>query len=66
VKRIDRDNILQASLWGMRAAYRACAFRRLGADRRQHRAEAVSLQGAGVVGGDGLSLSVARRRSSPR
>src|SRR6476619_4073811 len=22
VKRIDRDNILQASLWGMRAAYR--------------------------------------------
>ncbi len=25
VKRIDRDNILQASLWGMRAAYRAAA-----------------------------------------
>jgi len=60
VRRIDRDNILQASLWGMRAAYR-----RLGVPvgaalidgnivprRFPCRARA-------VVGGDGLSLSVA-------
>ena len=38
VRRIDRDNILQASLWGMRAAYRRLARAGgLGSDRRQHR-----------------------------
>ena len=60
VKRIDRDNILQASLWGMRAAYR----------RLQVPAGAALIDGnliprrfpckaRAVVGGDGLSLSVA-------
>jgi ribonuclease HII len=60
VRRIDRDNILQASLWGMRAAYRALGVpvgsalidgniipRRFPGKARA------------VVGGDGLSLSVA-------
>ena len=47
VRRIDRDNILQASLWGMRMAYRGlgvpagCA-----ADRRQYHSEALPLPGA--------------------
>ena len=60
VKRIDRDNILQASLWGMRAAYR----------RLRVPAGAALIDGnivpkrfpckaRAVVGGDGLSLSVA-------
>jgi ribonuclease HII len=60
VRRIDRDNILQASLWGMRAAYRG-----LGVP-----AGAALIDGniiprrfpcpaRAVVGGDGLSLSVA-------
>lgn len=60
VRRIDRDNILQASLWGMRVAYRGLGVpgasalidgnivpRRFPAPARA------------VVGGDGLSLSVA-------
>jgi ribonuclease HII len=60
VRRIDRDNILQASLWGMRAAYRGLGVpigsalidgnivpRRFPCPARA------------VVGGDGLSLSVA-------
>ncbi|MEX2166740.1 MAG: ribonuclease HII [Methyloceanibacter sp.] len=60
VRRIDRDNILQASLWGMRLAYRALGVpvgsalidgniipRRFPSPARA------------VVGGDGLSLSVA-------
>lgn len=60
VRRIDRDNILQASLWGMRAAYRGLGLpvgaalidgniipRRFPAPARA------------IVGGDGLSLSVA-------
>lgn len=60
VRRIDRDNILQASLWGMRAAYRALGVpvgsalidgniipRRFPCPARA------------IVGGDGLSLSVA-------
>ena len=60
VKRIDRINILQASLWGMRAAYRGLGVpigaalidgniipRRFPAPARA------------IVGGDGLSLSVA-------
>ncbi len=60
VKRIDRINILQASLWGMRAAYRG-----LGVP-----AGAALIDGniiprrfpcpaRAIVGGDGLSLSVA-------
>jgi ribonuclease HII len=60
VKQIDRINILQASLWGMRAAYR----------RLRVPAGAAIIDGnilpkrfpckaSAVVGGDGLSLSVA-------
>lgn len=60
VRRIDRDNILQASLWGMRLAYRGLGVpagsalidgnlipRRFPSPARA------------IVGGDGLSLSVA-------
>jgi ribonuclease HII len=60
VSRIDRDNILQATLWGMRAAYR----------RLQIPAAAALIDGniaprrfpgkaRTVIGGDGLSLSIA-------
>jgi ribonuclease HII len=60
VRRIDRDNILQASLWGMRKAYRGLRVP-IGAaiidgnivPRR------FSCKARAVVGGDGLSLSVA-------
>jgi ribonuclease HII len=60
VRRIDRDNILQASLWGMRAAFRGL----------QVPAAAALIDGnmvpkrfpgkaRAVVGGDGISVSVA-------
>jgi len=60
VRRIDRDNILQASLWGMRAAYRGLGVP-IGAalidgniiPRR------FPCQARAIIGGDGLSLSVA-------
>lgn len=60
VRRIDRDNILQASLWGMRLAYRSLETPAVAAlidgnivpRRFPCRARA-------VVGGDGRSLSVA-------
>jgi ribonuclease HII len=60
VRRIDRDNILQASLWGMRLAFRglqvpvaaALIDGNLIPKRFPGKARA-------VVGGDGLSLSVA-------
>jgi ribonuclease HII len=60
VRRIDRDNILQASLWGMRAAYRGLGLP-MGAalidgniiPRR------FPCPARAIVGGDGLSLSVA-------
>jgi ribonuclease HII len=60
VRRIDRDNILQASLWGMRLAYRGLGIPAGAAlidgnicpRRFPCRARA-------VVGGDGLSLSIA-------
>jgi ribonuclease HII len=60
VKRIDRINILQASLWGMRAAYRGLGVP-IGAalidgniiPRR------FPCPARAIVGGDGLSLSVA-------
>jgi ribonuclease HII len=60
VRRIDRDNILQASLWGMRAAYRA-----LGAPMGAALIDGNILPkrfpcpARAIVGGDGLSLSVA-------
>lgn len=60
VARIDRDNILQASLWAMRQAYRAMERPAVAAlidgnicpKRFPCRAEA-------MIGGDGLSLSIA-------
>lgn len=60
VRRIDRDNILQASLWGMRTAFRGLQVPKAAAlidgnlipKRFPGKARA-------VVGGDGLSLSVA-------
>jgi ribonuclease HII len=60
VGRIDRDNILQASLWGMRTAFRQLQVPQAAAlidgnlipKRFPGKARA-------VVGGDGLSLSVA-------
>ncbi len=60
VRRIDRDNILQASLWGMRAAYRGlgipagCALIDGNIIPRRFPCPARA-----VIGGDGLSLSVA-------
>jgi ribonuclease HII len=60
VRRIDRDNILQASLWGMRAAFRGLQVPKATAlidgnlipKRFPGKARA-------IVGGDGLALSVA-------
>jgi len=60
VRRIDRDNILQASLWGMRAAFRGLQVPHAAAlidgnlvpKRFPGKAQA-------VVGGDGRSVSVA-------
>lgn len=60
VRRIDRDNILQATLWGMRAAFRGLQVPVAAAlidgnmvpKRFPGKARA-------VVGGDGISLSVA-------
>lgn len=60
VRRIDRDNILQASLWGMRTAFRGLQVPKAAAlidgnlipKRFPGKARA-------IVGGDGLALSVA-------
>ncbi len=60
VRRIDRDNILQASLWGMRMAYRG-----LGVPAGSALIDGNIIPkrfpcpARAVVGGDGLSLSVA-------
>jgi len=60
VRQIDRINILQASLWGMRAAYR-----RLGVPAGSALIDGnivpkrFPCKARAVVGGDGLSLSVA-------
>jgi ribonuclease HII len=60
VKQIDRINILQASLWGMRAAYR-----RLGVPVGSALIDGnivpkrFPCKARAVIGGDGLSLSVA-------
>jgi ribonuclease HII len=60
VRRIDRDNILQASLWGMRAAYRGlgvpAALALIDGNIVPRR---FPCRASAVVGGDGLSLSVA-------
>ncbi len=60
VRRIDRDNILQATLWGMRTAYRelqipaAAALIDGNIAPRRFPGNART-----VIGGDGLSLSIA-------
>ena len=68
VRRIDRDNILQASLWGMRMAYRGLGLpKRRGADRRQYRAEAISgRRRAPSSAATGCRFRWPRPRSSPR
>ncbi len=60
VKRIDRINILQASLWGMRAAYRGLGVP-MGSALIDGNIVPKRFPGKAraVVGGDGLSLSVA-------
>jgi ribonuclease HII len=60
VKRIDRDNILQASLWGMRKAYRGLGVP-IGAAIIDGNIipKRFPCKARAVVGGDGLSLSVA-------
>lgn len=61
VRRIDRDNILQASLWGMRAAYRGLGVPAAAAliDGNIVPKRFPCRTARAVVGGDGLSLSVA-------
>jgi ribonuclease HII len=60
VKRIDRDNILQASLWGMRMAYRglgvAAAAALIDGNIVPKRFPCAA---HAIIGGDSLSLSVA-------
>ena len=60
VKRIDRDNILQASLWGMRMAYRglglAAAAALIDGNIAPRRFPCPAHP---IIGGDSLSLSVA-------
>jgi ribonuclease HII len=61
VRRIDRDNILQASLWGMRAAFRGLEVPAVAAiiDGNIVPRRFPCRNARAVVGGDGLSLSVA-------
>ncbi|HUU65788.1 MAG TPA: ribonuclease HII [Methyloceanibacter sp.] len=60
VRRIDRDNILQASLWGMRAAFRGlqvpAATALIDGNMIPKRFPGKARV---IVGGDGISLSVA-------
>jgi len=60
VKRIDRDNILQASLWGMRIAYRGLGVAAAAALIDGNIVPKRFLCPAHpIIGGDSLSLSVA-------
>src|SRR5262245_27015349 len=60
VRRTDRDNILQASLWGMRAAYPALGVPVGAAIIDGHIVpRRFPCPARAVIGGDGLSLSVA-------
>ena len=61
VKRIDRDNILQASFWGMRTAFRGLQVPQAAAliDGNLVPKRFPGGKARAVVGGDGLSLSVA-------
>jgi ribonuclease HII len=61
VRRIDRDNILQASLWGMRAAFRGLQVPQAAAliDGNLVPKRFPGGKARAIVGGDALSLSVA-------
>jgi ribonuclease HII len=60
VRRIDRDNILQASLWGMRCAYRGLGLPVGSALIDGHIIpRRFPCPARAIIGGDGLSLSVA-------
>ena len=61
VRRIDRDNSLQASLWGMRAAFRGLQVPQAAAliDGNLVPKRFPGGMARAIVGGDGLSLSVA-------
>jgi ribonuclease HII len=61
VRRIDRDNILQASLWGMRAAFRGLEVPAVAAliDGNIVPKRFPCRRTRAVIGGDGLSLSIA-------
>jgi hypothetical protein len=59
VRRIDRDNILQASLWGMRCAYRGLGVPVGSALIDGHIIpRRFPCPARAIIGGDGLSLSV--------
>jgi len=60
VKRIDRDNILQASLWGMRMAYRGlCVSAAAALIDGNIAPKRFPCPAHPIIGGDSLSLSVA-------
>ncbi|MGI8724218.1 MAG: ribonuclease HII [Methyloceanibacter sp.] len=60
VKRIDRDNILQASLWGMRAAFRGLQVpRAVALIDGNIKPRRFPCPATPVIGGDGISVSVA-------
>ncbi len=61
VRRIDRDNILQASLWGMRAAFRGLQVPQAAAliDGNLVPKRFPGGKARAIVGGDALSVSVA-------
>ncbi len=61
VRRIDRDNILQASLWGMRMAFRGLEAPAVAAliDGNIVPKRFPCRTARAVIGGDGLSLSIA-------
>jgi len=59
VRRIDRDNILQASLWGMRAAFRGLQVPAAALIDGNMVPKLFPGKARAVVGGDGISVSVA-------
>jgi ribonuclease HII len=59
VRRIDRDNILQASLWGMRAAFRGLQVPAAALIDGNMVPKRFPGKARAVVGGDGISVSVA-------
>jgi ribonuclease HII len=59
VRRIDRDNILQASLWGMRVAFRGLQVPAAALIDGNMVPKRFPGKARAVVGGDGISVSVA-------